>query len=739
MTEEKLKDLLDSMSVEEKLGELWQPMNRVFDENGVLTGNDVKCNDTKEQIDGCGSTLNLFGIERLRKTQEEHIKNNPHHIPMLFMADIIHGFATLFPQPLAYSCSFDPELVEKLCRVTAKESAALGIHVTFYPMIDLVRDPRWGRVVESAGEDPYLASTMCEAIVRGLQGDGLDKPDTIAACVKHFAGYGGAEGGRDYNSVELSERSLRQYYLPGYKGGIDAGAKMVMTSYNTIGGVPSTINKHLMRDILRKEWGWDGIIITDLFALSSCSVHGIGGESQVGNDQLRYLAEAGIKTGVDIEMGSSHYRTLAESVKNGNIDISLIDEAVWRVLKLKNELGLFENPYRGLDQAYADQLLRCDEHLAVARRVSVDSCVLLKNENDILPLSKDSGRIAVIGPFTKMTGKNGAWVIFDDGANKSSLESTIQSRYGDWDITFAEGCSVLGREQANESKRSPDYADEEHREQMISEAVALASKSDTVVLTLGELQEMSGEATSRGNIRIPDIQLELFNRIYEVNQNIVVLLFNGRPLALTDIADRAKAILDVWYLGIMMDEAVTDLLFGEESPSGRLTMSFPTAVNQIPVYYNHLNTDHRTAPYWSEYIDDYSSEPLYPFGYGLTYSTLSYSDTTVDKTEFRRDETVTISATVTNTGKRDVKEVVQLYIRDPYAEVAQPVKELKGFKKLTIKAGESVKVDFTLTEEMLRYYHVDLSYSSDNGEFDVIVAPSSRFSRDKMIPIFMKD
>lgn len=726
MEEKKLYELLDKMSVEDKLGELWQVQSLAFDATGVLTGGaDVNQEFIPERVWACGSTLNLNGKENIKAVQEDHLAHNKHKIPMLFMADIIHGYVTIFPIPLASSCSFDTELIKDAYHVVAKESAAAGMHVTFYPMIDLSRDPRWGRVMEGAGEDPYLCSEVCRAIVEGLQGDGLDKPDTLAACIKHFAGYGAAEGGRDYNTVNLGERALRQYYLPGYKGGVDAGAAMVMTSYNAVDGVPSNCNKWLIRDVLKGEWGFKGVVITDLFATKSLASHGIGDDK----DNLQYRAKVSLEAGVDIEMGSDHFFTLAELVKEGKLDEAIIDEACMRVLKLKNDLGLFENPYRMASDEECEKILGCSEHVALAKKLATESCVLLKNEDKTLPLGKQSGKLAFIGPAVMNESKKSSWVLVsDNGAKKlfASLREAVEVKHPEANVKFAKGCSFLGREQAMEAKRF-GYCDEETREQTINEAVKLAKEVDTVVLTLGESPNLSGEAHSRGNIRIPDVQLELYRRVREVAKKVVVLVYTGRPLDLSDIQD-ADAILNVWYLGDTMPEAVTDLVFGDAVPSGRLTMAFPTSVNQIPVYYNYLRTDHTTdPPYISDYQDGFSYLPRYPFGYGLTYSELEYSETKVEKTEFGVKDTVTASVEISNKGDYDVVEVVQLYVQDVVAAIAPPIKELKGFKRIAIKAGETARVEFEIREDMLRYWNLDMKYESDAGQFGIAIKPDSSF------------
>ncbi len=727
MKQQDLEKLLSKMSLHEKLCQMWQVQQFAFDKDGVMTGGaDKGQNYNLENVKLVGSTLNLYGLERIRRVQEDHLANDPNHIPMLFMADVIHGLSTIFPVPLAYSCSFDTDLVEKAYRVVGTESAAVGMHISFFPMMDLSRDPRWGRVVEGCGEDPYLDAQMCRAIVKGFQGEGLDKKDTIGACVKHFAAYGGAEGGRDYNTVNVGERTLRQFYLPGYKGGIDAGAAMVMTSYNVVDGVPSNCNKWLVREVLKGEWGFEGVVITDLFATASMSSHGIGIAHDEDNGQ--YRGKVSLEAGIDIDMGSDLILKVESLIEKGEMDEALVDEACMRILKLKNALGLFENPYTMASQEECDRILGCEAHMSIARKLSQESCVLLKNEDEILPLTEKSGKVAFIGPAVNTDKVNSTWTLFAT-SNANTLRKEIEKRYPDRPFFFAQGCSFLGREQVRESERF-GLCDEQTREQTISEAVELAKTVDTVVLTLGEAYVQSGESRSRSNIRIPDVQLELYRRVRAVNENVVVLVYNGRPLDLSEIQD-AKAILDVWFLGSQMQEAIVDLIFGQVSPSGKITMSFPSNVNQIPVYYNHLRTDHRQPYCWSEYIDDSTSQPLYPFGYGLTYSALTYSDTKVDKEYFGPTETVTATVDITNEGKYDVTEVVQMYIIDSLATISRPVKELKGFQRVEIPAGKTVTVSFEITEPMLRYYNIDMEYVSDAGRFGVKIAPHSGFSENE--------
>ncbi len=738
MQEKELRQLLEKMSVKDKLSELWQCQSRAFDATGVLTGGAV-ADETfnKEEVWAAGSTLNLFGVDKVRAVQEDHLEHNKHKIPMMFMGDIIHGFTTKLPIPLAQSCSFDMDLIKDANRVSAKESAASGFHATFFPMVDLSRDPRWGRVMEGAGEDPYLCGEVCRAVVEGLQGDGLDKPDTMAACIKHFAGYGAAEGGRDYNTANVGERALRQFHFPCYKGGVDAGAALVMTSYNALDGVPSNCNKWLVRDVLKGEWNFEGVVITDLFATASLNSHGIGNNK---NDAL-YRGKVSLEAGIDIEMGSKLFFLLEGLFENGTMDMEILDDACWRVLKLKNDLGLFENPYRMASEEEIEKICGCDEHIAVARKLAQESCVLFKNENQVLPLGKESGKLAFIGPAVEIpVGAASSWdlagVNKELPVSKTLKEAIIKKRPND-EIIFAKGCSFLGREQQKEANRF-GFCDEETREQTISEAVEIAKTVDTVVLAIGESPNQSGEAHSRANIRIPDVQLELYRRVREVAKKVVVLVHTGRPLDLTEIQD-ADAILNVWYLGTAMSDAIADLVFGDAVPSGKLSMGFPENVNQIPVYYNYLRTDHRNyPPYVSEYQDEYSNFPRYPFGYGLTYSELEYSGTMVDKERFGVDDTVTAWVEITNKGKYDVTEIVQLYVQDKVATIAPPIKELKGFKRVEIKAGETVKVEFEIKEDMLRYWNIDMKYESDAGDFGIAIKPSSDFKESEFKFIYLE-
>ncbi len=725
-TKQELLELLNSLSLEDKIGQLQQVSPVTIEATGLETG--VPTQNNGEIKKNFTSVLNLFGAEKLMKIQDEYLKNNEHKIPMLFMADIIHGYRTIMPIPLAQGCSFNPALVEKCNSNVAAEASADGMHVTFAPMVDLARDPRWGRILESTGEDTYLNTLFSAAMVRGFQGEDLSKDGTIAATVKHFAAYGGAEGGRDYNTVDISERSLRQDYLPSYKAGVDAGVALIMTSFNVIGGVPSTGNKKLLRDILRDEWGFNGTIITDWGSANTMISHSVAANQ-------KEAARLSIEAGVDIEMCTPCYdRHLKELIDEGTVDIKLVDESVMRVLELKNKLGLFDNPYRFANPEKAKQIIGCDEFLADAKELACQSSVLLKNEDNILPLSEKSGKIAFIGPYTCEKRLNGAWSVLDKNENSPTLEQTLKKRFGDKAFKFAEGSKLLGVEQYYQAEFLKYDMCEDTREAKMKEAVKLAKKVDTVVMCIGEHYFESGEARGKAHITLPDVQIELFNRIYAVNKNIVVVLFNGRPVEIKNIADKAKAVLDVWFGGTMATEAIADMLFGITAPSGRLSASFPLCVGQIPVYYNYLPTDHpveNSFEFGSRHID-IPSEPCYPFGYGLSYTTFEYSDFTLSSDTLTKDGSITATVKVKNTGNRDSFETVQLYIRDRFASVSRPVKELKGFKKVWIKAGEEVSVDITLTPDDLRIYDINMDYVTEPGDFYVFVGKDSTVKEYKV-------
>lgn len=725
MQQEELYALLSEMSLDEKIGELFQLPSYFFDGDNA-TGPAMELGISSEDIRLAGSCLSVTGAKTICEIQRNHIEKHPHNIPMLFMADIINGYHTVFPIPLAQGCSFDPELVENCTAIAARESAAAGLHVTFSPMADLVQDARWGRVMESTGEDPYLNGVLASAMVRGYQGKNnrLSEKGKIASCLKHFAGYGAPQGGRDYNTVELSERTLRDDYLPAYREAINTGCALVMTSFNTLNRVPSSANQWLMRDVLRGEMGFDGVLISDWMAVAELIPHGVAANNQ-------QAAELAIHAGVDIDMASPIYvKNLKSLIEQDIIPLTLIDEAVLRILTLKNNLGLFENPYKDASETDEQELALCEDHRNAARECAEKTFVLLKNDDDFLPLGKDKETVAFIGPYIDNKLLSGSWSIFGDDNNCITVKEGIEQNYPDCNTYFAAGCPIVnpGVKVVGFQKESP--AENFDIEKAMSEAVSFAKSADKVILALGEHRDYTGESTSKGNLTLPSCQIELLNRIYEVNPNVGVVLFNGRPLDIRDIQSKAKAILEAWLPGIEGGNAVARILYGDTSPSGKLAMSFPYCVGQVPVHYNHMNTgrplqgDYHGKRFFSQYID-IPNEPLYPFGYGLSYTTFTYSDIRMDSSELLPEGTIHASVRITNTGSRTGTETVQMYIRDLVGSVTRPVIELKGFHKITLAPGESRDVSFQISENMLRFYDINMQYRSEPGEFEVFIGSDS--------------
>ena len=727
MTEKELRELLNDLSLEEKIGELHQMPGQFYSDTSAVTGINAQMNLSQSEIDVVGSAINVQDPEKIIKIQKEHIERHPHHIPMLFMLDIIHGYGTTFPIPLAQSCSFDTQLVGDMARVTAKESCAAGQHVTFSPMVDLLRDARWGRVMEGYGEDPYLNSVMATTVVDGYQGEDLSKEGTISACVKHFAGYGAVESGREYNTVDLSERTLRQYHFPSYKAACDAKAGMLMTAFTAIGGVPSTGNKWLVKDVLRDEWGYDGVVITDYGSINTMQGHSISSDDEC-------LAKLAMDATVDHEMCVDRYRrALPKLLESGQITMEQIDNAVWRVLSLKNRMGLFENPYRFADVQKAKELICCKEHLDLARKSVSECSVLLKNNENILPINAEKTNVAFIGPYVECTELLGRWTVGRvDRIPTKCIGDAVKERYPDANFTFANGCSMLGEENTQEAitKRVFDISvqtDAAKRKADIEYAANVAKNAETVVLCLGEHPRSGGELNSKMFLELPEIQLELLDAVSAVNKNIVVVLFNHRPLDLRRITSKSKAILSVWFPGLMGAEGITDMLFGDVAPTGRLAMSFPYTVGQCPIYYNCLPTDHA-----GEFLDNYVTKyidgpigPLYSFGEGLTYTEFEYGELKLSREKIGEGESLTASITVKNIGERDGVEIVQMYLRDRWASISRPYKELKGFKRVEIKAGQTVTVEFEINPDMLRFYNVDMEYVWEPGETWVYIGHDS--------------
>ncbi|MBE6640700.1 MAG: beta-glucosidase [Ruminococcaceae bacterium] len=696
-----LKKLISQMTLEEKVGQLIQLNGENFTKSASeITGPVQSWGISEEWLNKMGSTLNFPDANTMVKIQKKHLENDPHKIPMLFMMDVIHGYRTIFPIPLGLAASFDPALVYECSRMAAREASAGGVNVTFTPMVDYARDARWGRVMETAGEDPYLACVMGATQVRAFQGDDLSDKEHIAACVKHYAAYGGAEAGRDYNTVEVSERLLREDYLPAYKACIDAGVRMIMPSFNSLNGVPSIANKWLMRKVLKKEWKFDGVVISDYNAIGELKTHGIA-------PNMREAAKIAFENGCDIEMMSNgYYENLCSLVREGVIDEKDVDKAVYRVLKLKKELGLFDDPYRGASYEKEMALALCPEHRAIARRAACESAVLLKNDG-VLPFSKDVKKIALIGPFADSNEIKGFWSCHGKDADCVTVLEGVRAAMPDAEISVANGCSPLWNEKSTEG---------------FAEAVSMAKEADAVVLCLGEPQTYSGEGNSRADIRLPGMQEELAKAIIAANPNCAAVLFNGRPLALTGI-NNCPAILEMWFPGSEGGNAAADLLFGNAVPCGKLTMSFPKEVGQCPIYYNHPSTG---RPKWTaedvhqRYASNYigcGNLPLYCFGHGLSYTKFEYEAMELSGTRISAEESLTVSIKVKNAGKYAAKETVQLYIRDIFASTVRPVQQLVAFEKIFLAPGEAKTVTFTVTEEMLRFYDADCKHVSEAGEF----------------------
>ncbi|EOT40225.1 MULTISPECIES: glycoside hydrolase family 3 N-terminal domain-containing protein [Enterococcus] len=705
MEQSKLAALVQEMTLTEKVDQLLQLAADFYSQAAEeKTGPMTEMGLTDENIQNAGTILGLSGASEAKRIQKEYMEKNRLGIPTLLMADIIHGFRTIFPIPLALGSSWDLAAAEEMAQVSAKEAAVSGLHVTFSPMVDLVRDPRWGRVMESTGEDPYLNARFAESFVKGYQGDDLKNDfSRVAACVKHFAAYGAALAGRDYNTVNMSERQLRESYLPGYKAALDAGAKLVMTSFNTIDGIPATGNKWLFRDVLREEYDFDGVVISDWGAVKELIPHGVAADE-------KEAAQLAIEAGVDIEMMTTCYtHYLAELIAEGSVDESLLDEAVLRILELKNDLGLFENPYRGASVA-DEKVILSTEHRQAAQEIAKKSMVLLKNDENILPLSATE-TVAIIGPAANSHDVLGAW----------SWQGKMEEA-----VSLVEGAQVYSQHLLV-GKEVFDYF--APSDAAINEAILLAAKADKVVLALGETEWMSGEAASRSDITLPAAQIALFEDIKKVNDQIIVTLYNGRPLDLNGI-DSAKALVEAWFGGTETGNALAAILWGDYNPSARLSMSFPESVGQVPIFYNCDNTGrpYESAPkekYVSKYLD-VSNYAKYPFGFGLSYSQFSYQDFVLDQTELTKDSQIKATVTLTNNSETAGTETVQLYIQDLVGQVVRPIKELKAFQQVELAGKESRKVSFTITEDMLRYVHKNQAVTSDKGTFLAMVGPNSR-------------
>lgn len=698
----KIDSLLNLMTLDEKIGQMV-----LYTSDWDITGPSIKQGYIEEIRKGnCGNIFNAHTAEYTRKLQKIAVEESRLKIPLLFGYDVIHGHKTIFPISLGESASWDLAAIEKSARVSAAEAAASGINWTFAPMCDISVDPRWGRVAEGAGEDPFLGSKISAARVKGFQGDNLADTLTILACVKHFAAYGAPHAGRDYNTVDMSERVFREYYLPPYEAAVKAGAMSVMTSFNELNGIPATGNKYLLTDILRNQLGFNGFIVTDYTSINEMVNHGV-----VANE-----ADAGkmaISAGVDMDMqGGVFFKYLKKQVKDGDVPVKDIDNAVRRILRVKFKLGLFEDPYRYCNESREKREIYSSEHLEASFDMAKKSMVLLKNSNSVLPLQKGE-KIAVIGELaTSVKDMLGSWKAAGDwGAMRSVLEE-IKSYNGSDNVLFAQGYKI------NEYDRSG-----------FNEALAIARRADKIVMFIGESADYSGEAASRADIGVPGVQSELLEKLHELNKPIVLVLMNGRPIILTKEYDFADAMLEAWFPGTMGGKAVTHILFGEYNPSGKLTMTFPRSMGQIPIYYYEKNTGRPIylpdPKYKSKYLDCVN-EPLFPFGFGLSYTTFLYSDILLSDSLLTQKGVLKASVRVTNTGFVDGEEVVQCYIRDLVGSVTRPVKELKGFEKIALKAGESKVVTFSITPTMLSFYRADMTFGTEAGDYKLFIGANSR-------------
>lgn len=710
---QKADSVLRLMTLEEKIGQMNQ-----YNDDHEATGPVTTDNKKIEQIKNgqLGSLLNCVGTERTRSWQRIAMQSRL-KIPLLFGQDVIHGYKTTFPIPLGEACSWDMDAIESTARVAATEASAGGVHWTFAPMVDIARDPRWGRVMEGAGEDPYLGSKIAYARVKGFQGNKLGDVNSVMACVKHFAAYGAAIGGRDYNSVDMSGRTLWEIYLPPFKAALDAGAATFMNSFNDLNGVPATGNKYLQRDILKGKWGFKGFVVSDWGSIGEMINHG-----NVKNEYEAALSA--VTAGSDMDMESRCYKNnLAQLVKEGKVPMSLIDDAVKRILIKKFELGLFDDPFKFCNAERENAALNNAEHVKIARSAAAKSIVLLKNQGNILPLSKNTKTIAFIGPLVKAVKQNkGFWDVEVPGVDSNYIVSQwqgLQNKVGSGStLLYAKGCDIEG-----------DNKDG------FAEAVAVAKQADVVILSIGERRDMSGEAKSRSNINIPGVQEDLLKELLATGKPVVVLINAGRPLVFNYTADNAPAILYTWWLGSEAGNAIADVLFGDYNPSAKLAMTFPLSVGQIPIYYSHFNTgrpatDDKNRNYNSSY-NDLSIFPKYEFGYGLSYTTFQYSNLQLSKTKMTAKEKITATVTITNTGKYKGEEVVQLYLRDKVGSIVRPVMELKDFKKISLNAGESATITFIIDNQKLSFYNQQLQWGSEPGDFELMIGSSSRDIRLK--------
>jgi beta-glucosidase len=701
---QRAKALVARMTTDEKIGQMV-----LFTAGETVTGPSGQREDLREQIRAgrCGNLFNAHSVATIREYQKLAVENSRLRIPLLFGYDVIHGYKTIFPIPLGQASSWDPEAVQRSARVTAIEATAAGLNWTYAPMVDIARDPRWGRIAEGAGEDPYLGCAMARANVLGFQGD-LSDASMLAACVKHYAAYGAAQAGRDYNTVDLSERTLREVYLPPFKAAVDAGVLSVMAAVNELNGVPATANPFLLRRVLREEWNFQGFTVTDYTAINELVNHGFAGN-------LYDAGREALNAGVDMDMqGGVYFEYLKQMLSRGDVTQSQIDAAVERILLCKLALGLFDDPYRYCDEQREARLLYAPAHLQAAYDMACRSMVLLKNQRQILPLTPGK-KLAVIGPLAEARADlMGTWCGRGDEARVTSVLENIRKVNGSGKVSYAKGCGVSSQDRSG-----------------LAAAVRAARGADLVVLVAGESADMSGESASRTSINLPGLQTELLREIKKTGKPVVMVLLNGRPLALEEEAALADALLEAWHPGTEGGRAIADVLFGKRNPSAKLPVTFPRTLGQVPIFYNTKNTGRPIDPknprekYKSNYLDC-PNDPLFPFGFGLSYATFAYSDLRLDKTRLAPGDHLTASIQVANTSSRDGTEIVQLYLRDLVGSVTRPVLELKGFQKVELKAGENRRVSFTVGEKELAFLRRDMTWGTEPGQYQLFIGPNSR-------------
>ncbi len=718
-SQNRVDDLMKKMTLDEKIGQL-----NLLSPGGTITGTMQNTKVGKKIKNGeVGAIFGLKGVEIIKKYQRYAVDSTRLSIPLLVGLDVIHGHRTIFPIPLGSSCSWDMDLIKQSAQIAAKEATADGIMWTFSPMVDIARDPRWGRIAEGGGEDPFLGSAISRAMVEGYQGNKLDDSKTVAACVKHFAAYGAPEGGRDYATVDMSKVRLFNEYLPPYKAAVDAGVATIMTSFNVIDYVPASGNKELYIDILRKKWAFEGMVVTDYTAINEMIAHGLG--------DLKKVSQLSLKSGIDMDMiGEGFVKTIKESIENGALNESDVDRACRRILKLKEDLGLFDDPYRYLDETRQNEIMSQENRL-FARKMASESFVLLKNEKQTLPIS-DSKKVALIGPLAdSRRNMLGTWSVSGDHSKAVTVKEAFEAWLPKENLKYAKGANIsddpIFAKKVNAFGKEI-VIDERSAEELINEAIEVANQSDVIVAVMGEAADMSGEASSLAHIGLQPSQTRLLNELKKLNKPIVMVLYNGRPMTLNWENENMDAILDVWFGGTEGANAIVDVISGKVNPSGKLTTSFPVHVGQVPVYHSMLNSGRPELGKYQKFKSNYldiPNTPLFPFGYGLSYTTFEISKPVYSNTNLNAGNSISVSVDVKNTGNIAGAEVVQLYIRDLVGSISRPLKELKGFEKVFLEAGESKTVTFKIDEELLKFYNSKLNYQAEKGQFEIFIGNSS--------------